>query len=76
MEAEKEDTESLTMFLNLFNSVLSQVSGIVDYKFNPVKMMCAEAGANSLAIEAALGSEFIKKLSVVSGTFVNVQITN
>ena len=61
MEAEKEDTESLTMFLNLFNSVLSQVSGIVDYKFNPVKMMCDEAGANFLAIEAALGSEFIKK---------------
>ena len=61
MEAEKEDTECLTLFLNLFNSVLSQVSGIVNYRFNPVKMMCDEAGANFLAIEAALGSEFIKK---------------
>ena len=61
MEAEKEDTESLTLFLNLFNKVLSQVSGIVNYKFNPVGMMCDEAGANFLAIEAALGSEFLQK---------------
>ena len=60
MEAEKEDMECLTLFLNLFNSLLSQVSGIVNYRFNPVKMMCDEAGANFLAIEAALGSEFIK----------------
>ena len=61
MEAEKEDTESLTLFLNLFNKVLSEVSGIVNYKFNPVGMMCDEAGANFLAIEAALGSDFLQK---------------
>ena len=61
MEAEKDDTECLTLFLNLFNSVLSQVSGIVNYRFNPVGMMCDEAGANFLAIEAALGSEFLQK---------------
>ena len=74
MEAEREDTECLTLFLNLFNKVLSQVSGIVKYRFNPVRMMCGEVGANFLAIEAALGSEFFKKRLVVSDTFVNVQI--
>ena len=32
MEAEKEDTDCITLFLNLFNQVLSSVSGIVNYK--------------------------------------------
>ena len=61
MESEREDTESITLFLNLFNEVLRAVSGIENYKFNPIRIMCDEAGANFLGIEAALGKEFLAK---------------
>ena len=46
MESEREDTESITLFLNLFNEVLRAVSGIDNYKFNLIRIMCNEAGAN------------------------------
>ena len=44
MEAEKENTESIALFLELFNNVLREVSGNKDYKFNPCGIMCNEAG--------------------------------
>ena len=61
MESEREDTESITLFFNLFNEVLTAVSGINNYKFNPIRIMCDEAGANFLGIEAELGKEFLAK---------------
>ena len=61
MESEREDTESITLFLNLFNEVLTAVSGIDNYKFNPIRKMCDGVGANFLGIEAALGKEFLAK---------------
>ena len=57
-----KDTECLTLFLNLFNQVLSRVSGLPSYKFNPYGLMCNEAGANFLAIEGHLGKNFLPKL--------------
>ena len=62
MESEREDTESITLFFNLFNEVLTAVSGINNYKFNPIRM-CEEAGADFLGIEAALGKGFCQRLS-------------
>ena len=44
MESEREDTDSITLFLNLFNDVLKAVSGIDNYKFNPIRIMCNEQG--------------------------------
>ena len=61
MEAEREDTECITLFLNLFNQVLSSVSGVPNYKFNPCGLMCDEAGVNFLAIEAALEQKSLQK---------------
>ena len=49
MESEREDTEFITLFLNLFNEVLNKVSGIDNYKFKPI------------GIEAALGTEYLSK---------------
>ena len=51
MEAEMEDTESLALFLRLFNEALSKVLGQEGYKFNPYGIMCDENGANLNAIE-------------------------
>ena len=51
MEAEKEDTESLALFLRLFSEALSKVLGQEAYKFNPYRIMCDENGANLNAIE-------------------------
>ena len=61
MEAEREDTECITLFLSLFNQLLSSASGVPNYKFNPCGLMCDEAGANFLAVEAALGTEILAK---------------
>ena len=44
METEKEDTESLALFLRLFNEALSKVLGQEGYKFNPYVIMCNENG--------------------------------
>ena len=56
MEAEKEDTESLALFLRLFNEALSKVLGQEGYKFNPYGIMCDENGANLNVIEQVFGT--------------------
>ena len=40
MEAEKEDTELLALFLRLFNEALSKVLAQEGYKFKPYGIMC------------------------------------
>ena len=60
MEAEKENTECIALFLELFNSVL-RVSGKNDYKFNPCGIMCNEAGANFNAIEKVLEKDVLAR---------------
>ena len=61
MDAERENTKNVTLFLNLFNEVLQEVSGNAKYTFNPRGIMCDEAGANFLAIAEALGEDFLGK---------------
>ena len=61
MDAERENTKNVTLFLNLFNEVLQEVSGNAKYTFNPRGIMCDEAGANFLAIAEALGEHFLGK---------------
>ena len=46
MECEHENTEMLTLFLNLFNSALHDLTGDITYKFNPYGIKCDENGAN------------------------------
>ena len=61
MDAARENTKNVTLFLNLFNEVLQEVSGNAKYTFNPRGIMCDEAGANFLAIAEALGEHFLGK---------------
>ena len=46
MEAEKDNTEMLVLFLELFNEALAKFKGHPGYKFNPMGIMCDENGAN------------------------------
>ena len=61
MEVEKEDTESLALFLILFNETLSEVLGQEGYKFNPYGIMCNENGTNLNAIEQVFGTMYMGK---------------
>ena len=61
MEAEKEDTESLALFLRLFNEALSKVLGQEGYKFNPYGIMCDENSANLNAMEQVFGTMYMGK---------------
>ena len=54
MEAEKEDTKSLALFLRLFNKALCKVLGQEGYKFNPYGIMCDENSANLNANRTSL----------------------
>ena len=64
MEAEKEDTESLALFLRLFNEALSKVLGQEGYKFNPCGIMCNENSANLNAIEQVFGTMYMGKTNL------------
>ena len=59
MEAEKENTESMALFLKLFNDVLREITGNNNYKWKPHGMMCNESGANFQAISKVFGREFL-----------------
>lgn len=59
MDCERENSECIKLFLDKFNEALSKQSGIPGYKFNPIGLMCDEAGANFNAIEASLGQHFL-----------------
>ena len=59
MEAEKENTESMALFLKLFNDVLHEITGNNNYKWKPHGMMCDESGANFQAISKVFGRKFL-----------------
>ena len=74
MDCQKENTEMLTLFLELFNPALQDLTGNSEYKFNPICVMCDESGANMNAIERV----FLERISWqellhASGTLDNVQ---
>ena len=61
MEAEKENTEMLVLFLELFNEALDKFKGHPGYKFNPRGIMHDENGANLNVIATVLGRDFLGK---------------
>ena len=62
MDCHKENTEMLTLFLELFNSALQDLTGNSEYKFNPIHVMCDESGANMNAIERVFGKDFMARV--------------
>ena len=62
MDCHKENTEMLTLFLELFNSALQDLTGNSEYKFNPIPVMCDESGANMNAIERVFGKDFMARV--------------
>jgi hypothetical protein len=61
MICERENTESLNIFWNLFQKMLKEVSGINTYAFNPKGFICDENAANFKAIEQCFGQEGLEK---------------
>ena len=57
MECEHENTECITMFLDLFNKALQKKRGNSQNKFNPAGFMVDENGLNFNAIERVLGKD-------------------
>jgi hypothetical protein len=51
----KKNTDSLTSFWNLLNSMLQNVSGKADYKFNPTGFVADEHHANWRSINSVFG---------------------
>ena len=62
MEVEKENTEMVTLFFNLFNKALAKHVGDENYKFNPILIMTDEAGANLQGIKEAMGEDYPGKI--------------
>ena len=52
-----ENTECITMFLDLFNKALQKKTGNPQYKFNPTGFMVDENGVNFNTIEKVLGKD-------------------
>ena len=50
MEIRSENYVEISRFFQLFNQMLSQVTGTVGYKFNPRFFVCGESGANWKAL--------------------------
>ena len=61
MDSEHENTEMLTLFLNLFNSALQDLTSDATYKFNPYGIMCNENWANFNAIVNVFGKEYLER---------------
>ena len=61
IEAEKENTEMLVLFLELFNKALAKFKDHSGYKFNPRGIMCDENRANLNATATVLGRDFLGK---------------
>lgn len=62
MEVEKENTQSLTLFLQTFNSMLQDIKKDPEYHFFPTAgFLCDEHGANFNAIENVYGKEMLGK---------------
>ena len=58
MEIRSENYIEISRFFILFNRMLSQVKGQVDYKFNPRYFVCDEGGANWKALRHIYGEKF------------------
>ena len=58
MELRSENHKDMALFFSLFNEILSTVSGVPNYKFNPRYFVCDEAGANYKAITELYRAEF------------------
>ena len=57
METESENTDMVTLFFNLFNQCLKELTGDNSYTFSPYGFMVTEASANFNAIQAVFGKE-------------------
>ena len=55
MECQRENTENISLFLTLFNKMLSQHKGVKNYTFHPKYIMVDEAGCNRLAVKKVFG---------------------
>ena len=62
MDLERETTEELCLFFNLWNECLAKESGIAGYKFNPFVFVCDKAGANHNALHQVYGISFGDRL--------------
>ena len=72
MEAERENTESMVLFLKLFNDVLWEITGDQNYKFNPHGIMCDESGANFQAITEVFGKRISRLHCLLSMAFLTM----
>ena len=59
MYCHRESTKILTLFPELFNSCLQDLTGNNQYKFDSDKIMCDESGVNMNAIEKVFGCQFM-----------------
>ena len=59
METESENTDMITLFFNLFNQCLQELTGNNSYSFSPYGFMVDEACANFNAIQAVFGKEML-----------------
>ena len=57
MECKHENTECISMFLDLFHKALQKKTGNPQFKFNPADFMVNENGVNFNAIERVLGKD-------------------
>ena len=60
MDIRVENTKNIGLFFNLFNEILQNISGNVEYKFNPHYLLCNEGGTNHKAIKTVYGEDFCK----------------
>ena len=59
METKSENTHMVTLFFNLFNQCLKELTGDNNYTFSPCGFMVNEAGANFNAIQVVFGKEIL-----------------
>ena len=75
METKSENTDMVTLFFNLFNQCLQELTGDSSYTFSPYGFMVNEASVNFNAIQAVFGKEMLPQL-LANGISRNVQSTN
>lgn len=61
MDVESETTENLKTFWNLLNGMLQDVSGDIDYKFNPTGFIADEHHANWRSINEVFGAAAVDR---------------
>ena len=62
MEVERENTEMISLFFNLFNKALAKHVDDPNYKFNPTLIMTDEVDANLQGNKDAMGSQYPGKI--------------